>query len=315
MDTAIMEYGNESLQPKMFADAQNQIAKHSPEILVGMGIVGVLTSTVLACRATLKAPAVLDVAKQKFADIEDATNQIGVDSPAEYTDEDRKKDLVIASVQTAVDFAKLYGIPVVVMGASLFAICKGHGITLQRNEGLAAAATAMSVTYKAYRNRVADKLGAEKEADLYYGRETREIETESTDAKGKLKTKKEKVTEITLASPDEHSPYSRFFDDVSPQWQNSPELNLTFLLCQQNYANDKLRINKVLFLNEVYDMLGLPRSSAGAVVGWAITPDGDNYVDFGIHTTRTPQGRLFVNGNEASILLDFNVDGLVWELV
>lgn len=303
----IMQFGNELVKAKPFANVQNQLAKHSPEILVGVGLVGVVASTVLACRATLKAPAAVEEAKKKFSDIEEARNL------DEYTEDDRRKDLVVASVQTAVEFAKLYGIPTIMMGASLFAICKGHGITVKRNEGLTSALTAVSAGYAAYRHRIRDIYGDETEKDIFYGRVTEEVETEVTDEKGKTKIVKSKVSSVTI--PNEHSAYARFFDDASPQWQCSPELNLTFLRCQQNYANDKLRINKHLFLNEVYDMLGIPRTSAGQVVGWAITPDGDNYVDFGIYTTRTPAGRLFVNGGENAILLDFNVDGVVYDLL
>jgi hypothetical protein len=77
-----------------------------------------------------------------------------------------------------------------------------------------------------------------------------------------------------------------------------------------------LLMNKVVFLNEVYDLLGLPRTSAGQVVGWAITSDdapGDKYIDFGFYNQDSERVRAFVNGNESSILLDFNVDGPVYK--
>jgi hypothetical protein len=91
-----------------------------------------------------------------------------------------------------------------------------------------------------------------------------------------------------------------------------------FLRAQQQYANDKLRANGHLFLNEVYDMLGIPRTKAGQVVGWvydAENPIGDNYVDFGIYDIHRETVRNFVNGYERTILLDFNVDGNIWDLM
>jgi hypothetical protein len=304
MDTNTLEACTTMVKARPFADARLKLAKHSPEILVGAGITGILVSTVLACKATLRAQEVLDEANDKFNDIKEATELV-----EDYTVEDRRKDMFVASVQTAVAFTKLYGVPVALMGVSIFAVLKGHGITMQRNAGLTSALTAMSTGYKAYRDRVKEAVGADKEEDIYFNRKSETLEFETAD--GKIAKKKVTTTDF----PEGHSVYARFFDDASPAWQPSPEMNLTFLLCQQNYANDKLRINKHLFLNEVYDMLGIPRTSAGAVVGWAITSAGDNFVDFGIHTSQTREGRLFVNGMEESILLDFNVDGVIYNLI
>ena len=91
-----------------------------------------------------------------------------------------------------------------------------------------------------------------------------------------------------------------------------------FLRRQQDYANEKLRSKGHLFLNEVYDMLGIHRTKAGNVVGWIYdekNPVGDNYVDFGIYDIHKEQNRDFVNGIERSILLDFNVDGPILDLI
>ena len=89
-------------------------------------------------------------------------------------------------------------------------------------------------------------------------------------------------------------------------------MNLSFLKCQQKYANDLLVAHGYLFLNQVYEMLGIPKTKAGQVVGWIYdkkNPQHDNYVDFGIYDLHNERKRDFVNGYERSILLDFNVDG------
>ena len=65
-------------------------------------------------------------------------------------------------------------------------------------------------------------------------------------------------------------------------------------------------------------MLGIPKTKAGHVVGWIYdekNPVGDNYVDFGIYDLYNERSRAFVNGYERTILLDFNVDGNIWELM
>ena len=91
-----------------------------------------------------------------------------------------------------------------------------------------------------------------------------------------------------------------------------------FLKDQQRYANDILKSKGHLFLNEVYDMLSIPRTKAGQVVGWIYDekhPVGDNFVDFGIYDIYNERARDFVNGYERTILLDFNVDGNILDMI
>lgn len=111
------------------------------------------------------------------------------------------------------------------------------------------------------------------------------------------------------------SMYARFFDDSCPAWSKSPEYNLLYLKQQEIHANDLLKVKGYLFLNDVYDMLGIPRSKAGQVVGWVYgeeNPIGDNYVDFGLYEESNSES---VNGYERSILLDFNVDGCILDKI
>jgi hypothetical protein len=89
-------------------------------------------------------------------------------------------------------------------------------------------------------------------------------------------------------------------------------MNRLFVTCQQNYLNHVLQVRGHVFLNEAYDALGLERSTAGAVVGWVMGDNGDNYIDFGIFEA---QNARFVNGSERSILLDFNVDGVIYDKI
>ena len=114
----------------------------------------------------------------------------------------------------------------------------------------------------------------------------------------------------TVDTEDIHvSPYAAWFNETCTAWTKDPEMNKFFLLRQQDYANEQLRHRGYLFLNEVCDMLGIPRTKAGQVVGWIFDPDnpvGDNYVDFGLWDTRNED---FINGYESSVLLDFNPDG------
>jgi Family of unknown function (DUF6353) len=273
--------------------------KNSPGVLLGVGIVGMVGSTVLACRATLKMDTVLDEAKEKLETARTLQHP-------EYSEKDRQRDVSLIYFQSGVKIVRAYAPAVIVGGVSIAALTYSHNILTRRNIALTAAYSALEKGFHEYRTRVVAKYGEEEDRNFRYG--TREVEI--VDDSGKKKT-------VMRVLPGNPSIYARFFDPSSPSWNRDPEYNRTFLHCQQNYANDLLRSRGHIFLNEVYDMLGMERSKAGVVVGWIISRNGetDNHVDFGIFDAKTQQIRDFVNGFEGSILLDFNVDGVIYDKI
>lgn len=291
-----------------------QFKKHSPEILVVAGVVGGVTSAVMACKATTKAGDIIEDTKSQL-DIIHKGMEDGNIRGVEYTKEDGTKDLTIVYTQTAVKFIKLYG-PAVALGTvSIISILAGHNITRKRNLALAAAYTTIDNSFKQYRNRVIERFGEELDRELRYDIKAKEVEETVVNEDGTESTVK---TTMNIIDPNTISDYSRIFDECNTSWSKSPEHNLVFLKQQQNYANDLLKSRGHLFLNEVYDMLGFPRTQAGQIVGWVYdekNPIGDNFVDFGIYNLDSERARAFVNGYERSILLDFNVDGNVWKLM
>lgn len=293
-----------------------KLKKHSPEILMISGVVGVVASAVMACKATLKVDEVVDETREKIEKIHTATEKGVTEAGDEYTEDDSRKDLTIIYTQTAVKFVKLYG-PAVVLGAlSVTSILASNNILRKRNVALAAAYTAVDKSFKEYRDRVIDRFGKEVDHQLKYNIKAETIEETVTDPETG-KEKKVKKT-IDVADPNTYSSYARFFDESCPAWDKDAELNLMFLRAQQRFANDKLKAKGHLFLNEVYDAIGIPRTKAGQVVGWIYNPEnpvGDNFVDFGIYDINRMKNRDFVNGYERSILLDFNVDGNILDLI
>lgn len=302
-----------------------QIKKHSPEILITAGIVGTVTSAVMACKATLKVNEVLEDAQKQISDIKDATAKVeaGIIPKEKYSPEDAKKDLTIIYAQTGLKFVKLYG-PAVALGAlSIYGIVKSHSILNTRNAALAAAYATVDKGFKEYRGRVVERFGKELDHELRYNIKAKEIETQVVDEEtGEIKTVKEVVQVAEIHEP---SDYARFFDESCPNWTKDANYNLIFLKAQQAQANKVLQTKGYLFLNEVYEMLGMQKTAQGQVVGWLYNPndpdwDGDNFVDFGIYdqygnVKQDERKRAFVNGYERSILLDFNVDGTVYDLV
>lgn len=292
-----------------------QLKKHSPEILVGAGIVSIVAGGVLACKSTLKVNEVVDKAKEDIAKIHEATEKGYTEAEVEYTAEDSKKDLTIVYVQTGVKFAKLYAPAIALAGAGIACILKSHGILSERNAALAAAYAAVETGFKEYRGRVVERFGKDLDREFKYGIKAKEVDRTIVNEDGSETTVKET---IEVVDPNLNSPYARFFDDGCNGWSKSAEYNLMFLLDQQAHANDLLKQQGHLFLNEVYDALGIPRTKAGNVVGWIYDEDnpiGDNFVDFGIFDIHKDKARDFVNGYERTILLDFNVDGNILELM
>lgn len=300
---------------RTFNKAGLKLQKHSPEILVVAGVIGTVASAVMACKATTKLGAILEETKDTVDAIHDGVNN-GEIRGHEYTPEDGKKDLAITYVQTGVKVAKLYA-PAVALGAlSIAGILTSNNILRKRNLALAAAYATVDTGFKEYRSRVVERFGKDLDRELRYNIKAKEIEETVVHEDGTEQVVK-KTVEVA-DDPNTYSDYARVYDDGCIGWSKDPEQNFMFLKMQQSYANKMLQERGRLFLNEVYEMLGIPKTKAGHVVGWVYdekNPIGDNYVDFGIFDVHRQKVRDFINGYERVIILDFNVDGNVWELM
>ncbi len=291
------------------------LKKHSPEILAVAGVIGTVASGVLACKATTKISEVLEEPKDTIDKIHKLRDG-ELESTEPYTEEDSKKDLTIVYAKAGVQLAKLYAPSVALATLSIGCMLTSNRILKKRNVALAAAYATVEKGFKEYRGRVVEKFGEDVDRELKYNVKAKEIQETVTDENGKKK--KVKKTVETIDRSEDHSEYAKFFDSSCAQWEDDPEYNLTFLKLQQEFANHKLQEKGYLFLNDVYDMLDIPRTKAGQIVGWVYdekNPVGDNYVDFGIYELYADANRRFVNGLEPVILLDFNVDGNILELI
>jgi hypothetical protein len=273
-----------------------QTKANSPHIFFSLGVIGTITSTVLACRATLKLEKVLDEIKNDFETVKDMHSRIDKDK---YNHQEYIKDLAYVYGKSVIKLIQLYGPATAVGGVSIASLAGSHVQLTRRNAALSITLAAVTKAYNEYREVVRKEVGEEREFELFHDIHTKEIEVA-----GKKTTAK--------YSGNSYSIYARFFDETCVNWQKDPEINRMFLQHQERYANDMLKARGHVLLNDVYDALGMERSSAGAVVGWVLNGDGDGYIDFGIFELSSNR---FVNGLERSILLDFNVDGVVFELI
>lgn len=290
--------------------------QNKPEIMLAVGLVGVIGATILACRATLKAKDVVEEHNERLEEIQENLNE---EEKAELPVE-AKKDIRKVYLKTSLKLAKTYAPAIAVETAAFALLIKSNSVQRDRLAGLTAAYITVDQAFKKYRQAVIEELGEEKDLEFKTGLKKQKIDAIVEDEEGNEKLKKEEG----LVLPDGRyiSEYAKFFDESCPDWQKSPENNLHFLRLQQAAANEKLKIQGHLFLNEVYDMIGLPRTKAGAVVGWLYPADRYNslqlngFVDFGIYDMWANAKRAdFVNGYERNILLDFNVDGCIYNYI
>ena len=304
--------------------ASFKLKKHSPEILIVAGTIGTIAAAVMACKATLKVNDTIDQAKNDIAKIHEATEKGCTEAGQEYSAEDSKKDLTIVYVQTGIKLAKMYAPSIALGTLSIASILTSNNILRKRNMALAAAYATVDKGFKEYRSRVAERFGEEIENQLRYNIQAIEQKETVVDENG------EEITVSTVKNcidPTDISGYARYFEEYTrdekgnviknPHWESNNDYNLMFLKSQQRFLNDRLKARGRVFLNEAYEALGLPHSKAGQIVGWVYDPEdpkGDNYIDFGIFASNQAYSD-FVYGNDPAILLDFNVDGNIWELM
>ena len=302
---------------KHFSKARIIFKKHAPEILLVAGTIVVVGSAVRACKQSIKAHDILEKANSDIKDVEQA---IRVSNEEDYTAKDARKDRMKIYGRTFLGFAKCYGPSIIGAIIGFGMIFGGHKILRGRNIALTAAYSGLLAKYNDYRNRVIDKLGEEEEFKLRSGIEDRVLSIVDDDGN----EIEENQVKYLPDDGSDHSIYAKIFDEFNPNWSRNPVSNLTFLRSQQNFANEKLRAEGYLFLNDVYQALGFPRTSEGQIVGWVWDPNneidghvGDDYVDFGIYNElyKDAARRDFINAAEPCVWLDFNVDGVVYDLI
>lgn len=268
---------------RVFGKQSLRLKRNQPHIMFGLGLIGSVTSTVLACRATLKANEELDEIQEDIRDVKSSQHAT-------------QRDVAMVYGRSTVRLCRLYGPSAIVGGVSVALLTGSHVQLTRRNTAVTAAYAGLHKAFNEYRSRVREEVGKEKERDLYFGACSEALERNGV------------MEQIKTVDVNKISPHSKFFDEGNPNFQKNAELNRIFIQCQQNYANQLLQARGYLFLNDVYDMLGIERSQAGQVVGWFLNGDGDNFVDFGIFEAHNA---AFVNGYERNLLLDFNVDGVI----
>lgn len=281
--------------------------KHSPQILFYGGLALMGATVVSACQGALRLEGTLDDIRRDREAL-----QVNVATfPDRYSDRDITKLNTYITVRGGAKLVTLFAPTLVLSVAAVACLTGSNNILNRRNAGLSAALASTERALAKYRERVIDTYGEDVDRDMMYESET--IKRKVVQADGSTKTEKVKVYGAG------RSPYACIWGrDTSDEWEPLPEYNLAKLRSIQTHANFQLEAKGHVFLNDVFDELGLPRTPAGAVVGWLSEERGgvDGFVDLGVLSQGEEVAFLdFMTGREDHLLLDFNVDGEIFRRI
>ena len=217
----------------LFDKVLNFTKEHNPELLVGLGVVGMMSSTVLAVKATPKA---LDIMEDKKADM-------GVTYLT-------RKEIAQATW-------KLYAPSIGVGLASAACIILGTSKSIKRNTALATVYALSESTLREYQSKAKEMLGEEKAAEL-----DREV--------AKSRVRKREVTTIVESEGSEYIHHTGngdtlVYDSLSGRYFRS---SMNSIESAVNSINKSLLNDYIMTLNEFYNELGVPTIGAGSLIGW-----------------------------------------------
>ena len=302
-----MKFNTKTLR-KSFKKAQLTVRKHSPEILMVAGVIGTVAGAVMACKETLELEDVLDECKQEKMELEEQYAMC-----EQYSEDALKKDQVKLTIKQAAKIVKLYAPSVIMEATSIGVIFASNDIMRKRNASMAAAYATLNSMYKRYRQNVIESYGEEVDKDMRFGVKHEKVtEIDEDGNKVKVDARIVDLDNTALAISD----YSRFFQMGCKGFDaSSGRYNLLYLKGIQAMFNNKLIADGYVMLNDVYRELGFDTIPEGWSIGWVYdeaNPIGDNYIDFGLYEARNKNQRA-VNDWEPVILMDFNVDGNLYE--
>ena len=301
--------------------------QHSPEMLLGTSIAAGIGATVTGCIATKKMEAI----NEKHREIIDILHKSGEELDGETADGTTlfkenpayKRNITKEYGRYWFDIAKTWA-PCV--GLTLLSGTAAFGSFKIVNKRLLVAETAfagVSKAFEQYRDNVIEDQGYEK--DEYYANNGALKKKQELIAKGKYKEKDVPMTKdpnvkcIDLTRVDDIFHYYYNEDTVKPAcYSRYPYYNMRLLCEAQTRYDDNLKNNGIVFLDDIYQYLGLDMKTLlaeraqGRTYGWVLdcyTEDGmpnDQHVLFGIYEYNDTQHRLFRAGQINDIMLHFN---------
>lgn len=293
-----------------FHTGMARISKHAPTILSVTASAGVVATGYLAWQAGMHYEDVEARAWERHTEcLRNADN---------IPDEDVPKIQRKNRILFILDIARSVAPAAIVGGATITMIYFSNSISKKRLAAVGAAYTALQTAFDGYKKTMVDALGKETVEKITrpklpnYGKTAEEILSSDN------KSDAADVVDAVIASIHDLSPYARIIAEESSNcWDDNEDYTAENLAAVQLWANRRLERKGHLFLNEVYDQLGLSRTREGAVVGWIKNSEnGDNYVslgDYEANTYRVPSDDY--SRVDTNFIVDFNVDGMIWDKI
>lgn len=215
---------------KIARDVRLSLSRHSPEILIGIGIAGMLTTTVLAVKATPKAMRLMEEKKEEL-EVEE-----------------------LAPIEVVKTTWKCY-VPAAVSGAvSVACLIGSHSVNARRNAALATAYKLSESALTEYKEKVVETIGEKKERSIQDKVSEKQVKDNPRSSSEVIVTGRGK----TLCFDPLSSRY--FYSDLEKIKRAANKLNYEI--------NTSPFHNEGVTLNDFYEEIGLPGTMTGDSLGW-----------------------------------------------
>lgn len=286
-----------------------RISKHAPTILSITASAGVIATGYLAWKAGTR-----------FEDVEgrdwDRRKEC-LKNADTIPDEDVPKIERKNRILFILDTVRTVAPAAIVGAATITMIYFSNSISKKRLAAMGAAYATLQTAFDGYKRTMVEALGKESVDKILkpklpnVGKSAEEILSSDN------KSDAARVSEAVVNSLKALSPYARIIaEESSTCWDPNEDYTSQNLAAVQLWANRRLERKGHLFLNEVFDQLGLSRTREGAVVGWLKNGEGDGYVSFGDFDAsiyRVPSDNY--TRIDSNFIVDFNVDGVIWDRI
>lgn len=286
-----------------------RISKHAPTILSVTASAGVIATGYLAWKAGTRFE---DVEGRDWDRRKECLRNADI-IPDEDVPKIERKNRILFILDTVRTVA-----PAAIVGAATITmIYFSNSISKKRLAAMGAAYATLQTAFDGYKRTMVEALGKESVDKILkpklpnVGKSAEEILSSDN------KSDAAHVSDAVVNSLKALSPYARIIaEESSTCWDPNEDYTSQNLAAVQLWANRRLERKGHLFLNEVFDQLGLSRTREGAVVGWRKNGEGDGYVSFGEFDAsiyRVPSDDY--TRVDSNFIVDFNVDGVIWDKI
>lgn len=254
-----------------FKMAKKVVQKKSPEILTGFGIAGMITTVVLAVKATPKA---LDLIDEEIEKQNSKLSQEAYDSGYSTAKQINK----LKPVETVKVAWKPYIPALLLGGASVGCLIGANTVSARRHAALYSAYELSKTAYNELNEKVTEVVGEKKVTEIK--QKLAEDKVNKVSPEGAI----EKKSNVVIAGDGD----TWFIDAMS----NQPFLSSKNKLdAAANELNRKMRSDMYVSLSQFYDEVGIEHTGTSDYIGWRIDKE---YIDVVTSDAIVKDGKVYV---------------------